>query len=218
MNCPRCVKELAHAQQVCGECGFSLLDQDGQFGADAVCLTRVTNAQERLTAAELKKIEAALDAFERAFPQLFMGVYLAALPNISSLRQFAFWLLNRAAIASLEITRPNENGCLLVVDLTTGHVAMVVGYLLECYFTEAELAALLEKGRAAWTKDRVAEGVLQVINAFTKALRHKSRQAQQDPAKFRPTPPAEPVRPEFQRLHQPPDGEVAEPVSEQETP
>ena len=211
MKCPRCVREIPYAVPACDECGFSLDDQDCQFGPDAVALARVTNAQEVLSEEEVRKLEFALNQFEKNFPQLFLGVYLAALPAISSVRQFAFWLLNRAAIPSLDITRPNENGCLLVVDLTSGQVVMVVGYLLECYFKEAELDEILAHGRAAMDRGHLARGLDQVIRKFSKQLKHKSKLAQRNAGRFKPGGPPEPARPEFQRLHASPQETASQP-------
>ena len=216
MKCPRCVRDVPYAVPACGECGFSLEDQDDQFGPDAVCLARVTNAQESLSEDEVRELEVALDEFEKNFPQLFMGIYLAALPAISSVRQFAFWLLNRAAIPSLDITRPNENGCLLVIDLTSGQVVVVVGYLLECYFKETQLEEILTHGRAAMDRGHIARGLLHVIQEFSRQLKRKSKEARRNPRRFDRGHPPEPSRPEFQRLHTPPQetSPQPEPISE----
>lgn len=211
MNCPRCVREVAYAASVCGECGFSLGDQDLQFGGDAVFMARVTNAQDQLTAEEIVGLEALLDQFEKTFPQLFMGIYLTALPPLASVRQFAFWLLNRAAIPSLDFSRPNENGCLLVVDLASGQVVMVVGYLLECFFNESELGEILTHGKSSLDRGHLSKGLQIVIEEFSKQLKVKSDLARRNPGQFRPGGPPEPSRPEFQRLHQPSQGNVPQP-------
>ena len=211
MKCPRCVREVPYAVPACGECGFSLDDQDDQFGPDAVCLARVTNAQETLSEEDIRELESALDEFEKNFPQLFMGIYLAALPAISSVRQFAFWLLNRAAIPSLDITRPNENGCLLVIDLTSGQVVMVVGYLLECYFKESELEEILSHARAAMDRGHIARGLHHILQEFSKQIKRKSTEARHHPRRFDPGSPPEPSRPEFQRLHTPPPETAPQP-------
>lgn len=171
------------------------------MGSDAVYLARVTNANEAFTEEQLRSLESTLDQFQSEFPQLFFGVYSAALPRTMNAREFGFWLLNRAAIPSLEITRPNENGCLLILEETSGQAVMVVGYLLECYFTQTELNSILLKGQPSWEKGKLAQGTLEVIAAFSKALKGKSREAMRNPAKFSPIPAEEPAMPEFTRLH-----------------
>ncbi len=210
MNCPRCVRDLPSAALTCGECGFSLHDQDAQFGQDAVRLDRVANPAGSLSEADIRTLEQALDAFQETFPQLFLAIYNVALPVMSSVRQFGFWLLNRAAIKDLDITRPNENGALLVLDETTGQAGLVVGYLLECYFSEPELAELLEPARKDWAAGSLAAGALEVIAAFTKALKKKAKLAQRDPTQFAPLDDTPPGKPEFDRVHPP--------VSEQPLP
>jgi hypothetical protein len=202
MNCPRCVREIPYASLTCSECGFSLFDQDSQFGGDAVSLDRVTSKCGQMSEAEVASIELALNEFERHFPQLFLAVYNVALPVMASVRQFGFWLLNRAAINSVDITRPNENGALLVIDQTSGQAGLVVGYLLECYFPEPELAEILEAGRRDWGAGRMAAGVLAIIASFSKELKKKSKLAQKSPAKFRPPTSSTPTKPEFHRLHE----------------
>ena len=201
MKCPRCISEIAYGALMCGGCGFSILDQESLLGNDAVCLARVTNANQAFSEADLARLDAALDQFEQQFPQLFFAVYSAALPSSMRLREFAFWLLNRAAIPSLEITRPNENGCLLILEETSGEVAMVVGYLLECYFPETALQKILRSGKRAWSRGKLVEGVLSVIRCFTEAIVLKSLAAEKNPDQFRPVIHPEPPMPEFQRLH-----------------
>jgi uncharacterized membrane protein YgcG len=218
MNCPRCVREIPYAALTCGECGFSLFDQDAQFGSDAVSLERVNNKAGQLSEEEVASIEQALDGFERAFPQLFLAVYSVALPVMASVRQFGFWLLNRAGINGVEITRPNENGALLIIDETSGQAGLVVGYLLECYFPEPELAEILEAARKDWSAGRMAAGVLAIIAEFSKALKKKSKIALQHPARFRPPTTTVPSKPEFHRLHESNQGSVEETTVAQDAP
>jgi hypothetical protein len=204
MNCPRCVREIPYATLTCGECGFSLFDQDAQFGNDAVRINRVTNAANLLTENELALVNTALLEFEGRFPQLFLAIYHVSLPIMASVRQFGFWLLNRAAINGLEATRPNEHGALLVIDETSGQAGLVVGYLLECYFPETELAEIMENARKDWAAGRMAAGLLEVVSAFTVALQKKSKLAAKSPSKFAPaTEPVPPGKPEFTRVHEP---------------
>ncbi len=218
MNCPRCVREIPYTALTCGECGFSLFDQDAQFGGDAVSLERVTNKAGQLNEEEVASLEQALDAFEREFPQLFVAVYSVALPVMASVRQFGFWLLNRAGINGVEITRPNENGALLVIDETSGQAGLVVGYLLECYFPEPELAEILEAARKDWSAGRMAAGVREVIAEFSKALKKKSKLALKHPARFRPPTTTVPAKPEFHRLHDMNQGSAEEPNVAQVAP
>ncbi len=202
MKCPRCVRDIPSASLTCGECGFSLMDQDAQFGDDAVCLARVTDKSNLFQESELAELESALDEFEQSFPQLFLAVYCVALPVMSSVRQFAFWLLNRAAVNSVDITRPNENGAILMIDETSGQAGLVVGYLLECYFSESELTEILETARKDWGANRMAAGVLEVVSAYSKALQKKSQLAAKNPAQFSPRSELPPGKPEFQRVHE----------------
>lgn len=208
MKCPRCTRALPYAAIRCGECGFTLHDVDSRLGNDSVYLARVTNANAIFAETEMAEVEALLDQFEKDFPQSFFAVYSAALPSTINVREFAFWLLNRAAIASVEITRPNENGCLLVLDSMSGQAILVVGYLLECYVTEEELAECLASGQVAWSCGNMVQGTKQVVGAFSKGLKSKYFVAKRNPEKFAPNHPPEPPMPEFTRLH---EGKSVEP-------
>src|SRR6185369_12527460 len=111
-KCPRCTQNVVQGEDSCRHCGYSLLVTDEIFGSDAVLLERVTDAAGVLSDGDVAKVDAALKAFESCFPQLFAVVYCGALPQQTGLRQFGFWLLNRAAVCELDVTRPNEHGAL----------------------------------------------------------------------------------------------------------
>ena len=108
---------------------------------------RVTDAAGVLSDGDIERIELALAQFERRFPQLFAAVYCGALPQPTSLRQFGFWLLNRAAISELDVTRANDHGAMFVIDTHGRSAALGLGYFLECYLDERDARAVLEAGR-----------------------------------------------------------------------
>ena len=71
-----------------------------------------------------------LERFEARFPQLFVSIYLGAFEELESLRQFGFWMLNRAAYVDVDLERPNENGILIVVDVNAKNAGITFGYAL----------------------------------------------------------------------------------------
>lgn len=176
---------------------------DEVFGGDAVLLDRVTDAAGALSRSEIEQVEDALRRFEHRFPQLFTVVYCGALPAQTSLRQFGFWLLNRAAVCDLEATRPNENGVLLILDTHGRSAAVVPGYLLECYLNESDLQRVLTAGRKSWGRGLWTPGLLAALGELSSRLCRRAEEAARAPERFAPPhPPAVPALPQFVRIRE----------------
>ena len=175
MKCPRCIQELQNGVLQCPHCSFSLAYLDAQFGEDAVVLERLTDAVDCLSVSEMLHVDEFLNAFEERFPQLFLAIYAGFLPDMTDNRQFAFWLLNRATVPSLDHTRPNENGSLLVLDLNSKSISFTLGYFVEPYFTDHELATLLKKGHRQLVVGEYGAALFKIIPAFSRLLAEKAR-------------------------------------------
>lgn len=192
---------MAQAGECCLHCGYSLGVTDDVFGADAVLLDRVTDAAGVLSDGDADRMELALEQFERRFPQLFAAVYCGALPQQTSLRQFGFWLLNRAAVCELDVTRPNEHGALFIIDTHGRSAAIVLGYFLECYLDERDARAVLEAGRHDFHRGLWAAGVCAALAEMTARLCRRAAEAAKSPARFAPAKPvATPAPPRFVRI------------------
>lgn len=174
---------------------------DEVFGSDDVLLERVTDAAGVLSEGDIERIELALLQFERRFPQLFAAVYCGALPQQTSLRQFGFWLLNRAAVCDLDVSRANDHGAVFVLDTHGRSAALVPGYFLECYLDERDARAVLEAGRREFHRGQWAAGICRALRELTSRLRRRAAEAAKSPARFAPPrPPVEPATPQFVRL------------------
>ena len=185
---------------------------DEVFGSDDVLIERVTDAAGVLSESDIERIELKLVQFETVFPQLFAIVYCGALPPQTSLRQFGFWLLNRAAVCELEVTRANDHGAIFVIDTHGRSAAFVLGYFLECYLDERDVRAVLEAGRQEFHRGFWAAGVFLCLHELTVRLRRRAAEAAKSPARFAPArPPAGPVPPQFVRLR---DGHTQQPRKE----
>jgi uncharacterized membrane protein YgcG len=176
---------------------------DEVFGADEVLLERVTDAAGVFSDADRVRVNAGLKEFEARFPQLFAVVYCGALPQQTSLRQFGFWLLNRAAVCELEVTRPNEHGALFVIDTHGRSAALVLGYFLECYLNEEDAQRILAAGRRDFQRGLWAGGVCAALDGLTACLRQRAMEAARSPARFAPPkPPVVPSTPKFVRIRE----------------
>lgn len=130
------------------------------------------------------RVEAAMEAFSRRFPQLFVAVFSGTLGEVSQLRQFGLWLLNRAAFEDLPADKPNEAGILLTIDPDSKAAGIVFGYLLDPYLDEADTFECLSRAHAHWLEQQYTEGVIRVLGHLEHVLKKRSRQAQRDPEHF----------------------------------
>lgn len=111
-----------------------------------------------------------LDRFEAMFPQLFFAVYIDALPGGTSLREFGFWLLNRGAVGSIDISRPNENGVLLVLDLNGSGASLTIGYGLEQALGNQAIGRYLSRAWTAWRVGDFRGGIVCCVDAVSLGL------------------------------------------------
>ena len=108
-------------------------------------MRRLSDVAGALRLKERQKLERLLDEFQTSFPQLFFSVYYGALEDRANIRQFGLWLLNHAAYEDLDISRPNDGGILLLVDLNTKVASISFGYMLDSFLTEEDTFNILAK-------------------------------------------------------------------------
>ena len=184
MNCPRCVQNIHRAAELCPHCGFSLADADERYGHGELRLHRLTDSAGVFRRDERARVEAVLERVGRRFPQLFVAVYTGALGEVSNIRQFGFWLLNRAAFDDLPPDKPNEAGILLTLDPESKAAGIVFGYLLDPYLDQRDTFECLSRAHPFWLEQRYAEGVVRALWQLEALLQKRSRQARRDPEQF----------------------------------
>lgn len=192
MKCPRCVQRIHRAAGSCPHCGFSLADADQRWGAEDVRLRCLTDAAGIMRRGERERVESAMERISRRFPQVFVAVYTGALGEVSNIRQFGFWLLNRSAFEDLPAGKPNEAGILLTIDPESKAAGFVFGYLLDAFLEEADTFECLSRAHAYWLEERYADGIVKALFHLEGILAKRSRQARRDPEHFqrRVVPPA----------------------------
>lgn len=184
MKCPRCVQRIHRAAQSCPHCGFSLADADERFGADVVRLRSLTDGAGLLRRGERGKVEAAMESIGRRFPQVFVAIYTGSLGEVSNIRQFGFWLLNRAAFEDVPVGKPNESGILLTIDPESKAAGIAFGYLLDPFLEESDTFDCLSRAHAHWLEGRYADGIVKALRQLESILGKRCRQAKRDPEKF----------------------------------
>jgi hypothetical protein len=168
----------------CPHCGFALQDLDAQYGASEVMMRRLSDAAGVLKLPERKKAEKWFDRFETSFPQLFFSVYYGALDDVSNIRQFGMWLLNRGAYEDVDLSRPNDGGILLVVDVNSKTAFIAYGYLLDFHLTDKDTFSILSKAHPHLLKGAHSKALKIIVTQLSSLLRRRSRKANRNPAKY----------------------------------
>ncbi|MDB4406645.1 TPM domain-containing protein [Akkermansiaceae bacterium] len=181
MKCPRCVQRMHSAATSCPHCGFTMADVDELFGNEDVALKKLSDSAGVLRMKERAALRKILSDFERRFPQLFFSIYIAAFDEIPSLRQFGFWLLNRAAYSDVDIARPNENGILIVVDVNGKGAAMTFGYALMPYLNEDNTFDALSAAHPYLLQGEYLKAFKLVIGRIEGSLKKGWRRVRRDP-------------------------------------
>lgn len=184
MKCPRCVQRIHRAAESCPHCGFTLTDADRDFGHEEVRIQSLTDCAGILRRDDRHRVEQAMERLARRFPQVFVAVYTGALGEVANIRQFGFWLLNRAAFEDVPMEKPNEAGILITIDPESKAAGIVFGYLLDPFLDESDTFDCLSRGHAYWLEGRYSEGLQRVILHLDSILARRSRQAARDPESF----------------------------------
>lgn len=184
MKCPRCVQRIHRAAASCPHCGFTLADADAAYGHEEVRIRCLTDCAGILRRGDRQRVEAAMEEITRRFPQIFVAIYTGSLGEVSNLRQFGFWLLNRSAFEDVPVDKPNEAGILITIDPESKAAGMVFGYLLDPFLEESDTFDCLSRAHAYWLEERYADGLLRVLLHLDSILAKRSRQARRDSEHF----------------------------------
>ncbi len=181
MKCPRCSVIVGQRSPTCHGCGFSLTELTPVFGNRCVQMDRLHDDAHCLLKADRDKVTATMDLFEARFPQLFFCAYLSALPEGTKLSELGFWLLNYAAVRSVDIDRPNENALMLVVDLHAKRVGISLGYYAELLLDDAAVERALNVARPWFMNAEFGTGINAVLKQLGKQLSKNSRSLRNRP-------------------------------------
>jgi hypothetical protein len=175
MKCPRCSVIVGHRSANCHGCGFSLSELVPLYGNQCVQMDRLHDDAACLLKRDRDAVTAAMDQFESRFPQLFFCAYISSLPAGTRLAELGFWLLNYAAVRSVDIDRPNENALVLIIDLESKQVALSPGYFAEMLITEEQMEKALTVARPWFLNGEYGTAIVTVLRQLAKALSRSSR-------------------------------------------
>ncbi|MEM7013568.1 MAG: TPM domain-containing protein [Verrucomicrobiota bacterium] len=161
------------------------------FGYDDVHFHQLSDLADCLEKKERQQLQKLIDRLEKRFPQLWFGICFVALSERASLREFGFWLMNHATVTSDE-PRPNENGVILTIDLTSRVAGFSLGYYSERFMSDGDLFRALNEGAPYLKQGDYELGVRVMLERFAKILAQQAREAARYPERFRRTQPVEP--------------------------
>ena len=184
MKCPRCVQRVHKKARQCPHCGFSISDVDHVFGEDDVRLRTLTDAAGVLRKRERLVLRRTLRDFQTIFPQLFFGVYFGTFHEVPSLSQFGFWLLNRGAFEDVDVSRPNEGGILLSVDVGGKSAGITYGYSLQPFLSHDMTFRAISAAHPYFLEGQWLKASEMVVGKLAKELRKQARRARRDPDAF----------------------------------
>jgi len=180
MNCPRCVQRIHRAAASCPHCGFSIEDADERFGADPPQIRCLTDSAGILRRRDRQSVESAMEKFTHRFPQIFLALYTGSLGDAANIRQFSFWLLNRAVYEDTPSRLANDAGILVTIDPESKAATMVFGYLLDSLLSTQDTFECLSRAHPYWLDGRYADGFLKAINHLEVILRKKCKKARRE--------------------------------------
>jgi len=161
-----------------------MADADAQFGAGEVRLGCLSDHAGVLKRGERERAAGVLDRFRLRFPQLFFAVHTSVLGELASLRQYGFWLLNRAVFEDLGAERSNAGGILLVIDPSAKVAGLSFGYLLEPYLDEAATFELLTAAHPFLQQGQYLKALGEVEKRLSRLLVKRAGQARRAPERF----------------------------------
>ena len=171
MRCPGCDVLLDAPASACSKCKFTLGQLDAKFGTVPLHTRYVTDRAQSLTLEELNRLRDLLYRFENKFPQLLFSVFVTDLPGDTSIREFTFWLANRAQFSSADAEGAGNFDLLLVIEPTRPSAALTVGYGLETYLSEDDLQAALSRAQSALVNDQIEVAIRLCLEETTRLLR-----------------------------------------------
>ena len=175
MKCPACGASLDAPAAVCPKCEFTLRQLDSKFGTIPLHNRYLTDPARSLTLEEITRLRDLLQRFETKFPQLLFSVFVTDLPSGSSIKEYAFWLANRANFGSVDSTGAENFDLLLVVEPVQHAAAFTVGYGLEKFVTEDDLRDVLDNVEPALCDDKLERAIRICIEEMTRRLRVLSK-------------------------------------------
>lgn len=134
----------------------------------------LTDPERILSHRQGARIRRAISRFVRQFPQLQFHAVLIPVASEISLAKYSFWVFNGATFCS-DLHKGGLNfHNLLLIDVEHRRANLSVGYGLEPFVEESDLASILGKAEALLRAEAYGEAVLAILEAATATWHAKS--------------------------------------------
>jgi hypothetical protein len=183
MKCPSCLATMPTPEPRCPECRLTLQKLDLKFGLVPRHSRYLSDRAGKLELGEMEDVREQLRLFERKFPQVLLSVFVTDLPAGTSVREYAFWLANRARFTPIQKSPVENFDMLLVIDLLGNNAALVASYGLEKFFSEDDLDSALVELANGMRGRSVPDGIRACIKFLMKRVRQRALEARRAPAR-----------------------------------
>lgn len=176
MKCPSCLQAIHRGASACPHCGFDLTQADDFFGSEVPSCKLLNDGAGLIRSTDRKRLTRLMNGFAARFPQLCFAVHTGG-GSGRDLREFAFWLINRAHFVDLPEDRNGSGMVLLAIDADAHTATLCWGYLIDEHLTENDTFQILSRAHAYWVEERYGEGIERVIEQLAFVLIRRARRA-----------------------------------------
>lgn len=178
ISCPACKAKLERDAKWCPSCGFTGSKTLEMFGDDPPPLLPILDVADIWDEKDQRAIKAAVDRFNRRFPQIRWRICGVALGGEINLPLFGFWLLNASPLAEEETADDRSWTVLLLVDADKRHACVTAGYRAEVWLSDDMWERLLAESKVLFRAGNSGSAVSVLLKSslalFEKAW-HRSR-------------------------------------------
>ena len=185
VTCPGCHGTLRTLAEECELCRWTAWHCVDRFPFDPPVFERFIDADSRLSDADLKELNKAIDTLEQTMPQIRVHVCIARLPENTDARECGFWMMNASVPPDDEAAARRPWSILLLIDRTARAATFTVGYALDAFVSDRRLLAALEPASGAFISGQYGRGIARTISRLQRELATCQREAAYLAAKFR---------------------------------
>lgn len=177
-HCPGCHATLQELVNECPFCSFTAMKCVSKFPYTPPPLTRFMDPQGRLSARDCKVASKKIDLLEKRLPQVRLFICITSLEKNTDVREFGFWLFNRAKPEIVMEPDARTHGILLMVDRSSRAASLTVGYGLDTFIDDVLLVRALKESERALKEGRYGEAFAKLAAKLLDVLRERQTLAQ----------------------------------------
>ena len=171
MRCPACNLTVYYGASECPHCSFEAMRSQAEREGQGLSFSKIHDEAGIFRRRDQKKVQRAVEAFERRFPQAFFAFHAAQYDQPIELRSRAFWLLNNAEFVDVPSDRERDCGVICVVDVTNRQLTLAVGYSLMPYLTDEQCFSVMGAAHGLLLESNWAAVLRRIVEKLSTQLR-----------------------------------------------